>query len=342
MAQLLHERILSKQQNPQDDSPLFRMLPAEVRDYIFSFVLADHPDPSPSRQYNPQTCYSRPSYFAPQRTDTRVLRTCRAIYRETWFRPFLLREHTQWATSDDRAPPKTIRRQHQPALLKMLKQIAKQQGLETVEIERLRVFAQMYKLEEGKLRTILATRLLAPRTLTLTIRHTDWWFWEHDEPLRFQGCWINDVGRAMSSSTNQFCIELESLERKKDQVDRIAEQMMEKWFFKRQDGVVLFAEAEGATKTESRWSGSSTWHNQRWIRDETAPGRLDYYIVSVTFLPRAVIERRGGNISPVAARFACERVFDGDQLCLSLPEQDSIEDPRPCISVESASENGGY
>ncbi|RGP77803.1 alaninetrna ligase [Fusarium longipes] len=326
MTEILHEKILSKADEPQRHSPLFSVLPGEVRDSIFSYVLTDHPDPEPSMQFSKKTCYTRPSYEADQSTDTRLLRTCRAIYRETWFKPFLLREHTQWASSQDRAPPS---RWGPPPLTRMLARIAKQQMLDKVEIERLRVFAQMYKLEEGNLATILRTPLLAPRIVTLTIRHTDWWFWENDEPLRFEANWIEDVSKAMSSSTNQFCIELESLERKKDQVDKIADQMIKKWYFKRPDGVVLYAEASGASRKESRWTGESTWHNRRWIRDETEPERLDYYIVSVTFRPRIDIERIGGTVSRDVFNSAQKDFYDQSEMRIHLPGQSRIEAENP-------------
>ncbi|KAF4966912.1 hypothetical protein FSARC_5476 [Fusarium sarcochroum] len=328
MAELLHERILAKESDPQTGSPLFCRFPAEVRDNIFSHVLTDHPDTAPHQQYRENACYTRPFYFAVQSTDVRLLRTCRAIYRETWFKPFLLREQTKWATNSDRSPP---RLEYNPAdlpLPKMLKKIAKKLGEDKVEIERLRVFAQMFKLEEGGLAEILSMPLLAPRTLTLTIRHTDWWCWEDDEPLHFDGHWIKDVCNVMSTSTNQICIELESLERKKDQVNKIADQMVERWFFKRSDGTILFADTTASRKV-SRWRGSSTWQGQRWIRDETEPEKLDYYIVSVVFQPQFLIERRGGKISDMATKFAQNNIFDNDNLGLSLPDQKRIEDPKP-------------
>ncbi|KAF4443144.1 hypothetical protein F53441_11543 [Fusarium austroafricanum] len=322
MANSTHQDILSKAPDPQNDCPLFSVLPGEVRDSIFSYVLTDHPDPTPTKQFNENTCYTRPSYLASASTDTRLLRTCRAIYRETWFKPFLLREQTEWATAEDRAPPSG---KAPPPLRRMLRQIATSQGTDEVEIERLRVFAQMYKLEDGSLAGILRTPHLAPRTITLTIRHTDWWFWEDDEPLRMEGDWIAGVVHAMSPKTTQFIIELESLERKKDQVDKIAKQMVDKWFFKRpDDGVVLFADTSDAGRKVSRWSGSSTWHNQPWIRDETEPNRLDYYVVSVPFRHRIEIERSGGTISETALK---EAYGDSPHVCpkLHLPGQKKIE-----------------
>ncbi|KAM0547209.1 hypothetical protein ACHAPJ_010469 [Fusarium lateritium] len=328
MADLLHEGILAKESDPQTDCPLFWRIPAEVRDSIFSYVLTDHPDPAPHQQYRENACYTRPFYFAVQTTDVRLLRTCRAIYRETWHKPFLLREQTKWATNSDRSPPMLEYNRARLPLPKMLQKIAKQQSQDKVEIDRLRVFAQMFKLEEGGLAEILSMPLLAPRTVTLTIRHTDWWYWEDDAPLAFDGHWIKDVCDVMSNSTSQVCIELESLERKTDQVNKIADQMVDRWFFKRPDGAILFADTTASRKV-SRWRGSSTWQGKRWTRDETEPEKLDYYVVSVVFQPQYSIERRGGKISDTAIKHAQNNFFDNDHLGLSLPEQKRIEDPKP-------------
>jgi len=57
----------------------------------------------------------------------------------------------------------------------MTQKIAKQQGVDAVEIQSLRVFAQMYAIERGDLAVLLwNTPCMAPRSLTLTIRHADW------------------------------------------------------------------------------------------------------------------------------------------------------------------------
>lgn len=341
----LYAKILSVPPALQDGSPLFGVLPVEVRSSVFNLVLTDYDDPDPDKQYAAETCYKRPHYFSPRKTDTALLRTCRAAYAECWFLPFVLREQSHWLTAPDRAPPEyrvhmgragwTGARRLQTtqaslgsqlqeqahmsraSLSEQLQQIKEQRGGdEIVEIEGLRVFAQMYKLEEGSLAGLLKTPGLYPRRLTLTIRHADWWYWESDEPLRFEAGWIKAVCDVLPSSVRELCIELESLEMKKDQVDSIAEQMREKWFFKRTDGAALFPDATGGNVEVSRWSGTSTWHNRRWVRDETAPGRIDYYVLCVPFQLQHVVERKGGGVSEEAIRAARENVFDARKMKL--------------------------
>lgn len=330
MAAMATHGILSVPPARQEKSPLFSRIPAELRSEIFSLALTDYPDPSPGSRYAADTCYTRPSYFAPRKTDARLLRTCRAVYQEAWFLPFILREQTHWLTAPDRAPPEYGSSQQLSNLIDTLGRIAQQHGTEHVETNGLRVFAQMWALERGHLATMLRTLpQLHPRSLTLTIRHTDWWWWESDEPLRFEGSWLRAVNeRLLPPSVREFCIELESVQRKKEQLESIAKQMAERWFFKRTDGVALFADASGAANTVNTWTGSSTWHDKTWTRDETRPGEIDYYILSVVFRPRFAVERRGGQVSPRAAHNAEQEGYAVSSLELRLRWIPPTPDPR--------------
>ncbi|KAH6972994.1 hypothetical protein BKA56DRAFT_593126 [Ilyonectria sp. MPI-CAGE-AT-0026] len=327
-------QILSGPAAPQDNSPLFSLLPPEVRSQIFSYALTDFPDPSPKKRYKDWTIYKRPAYSAPRRNDTRLLRTCRAVYRECWFMPFLLKEHTHWIGHEDRAPPHYQADQAINEFTETLKQIVEQQGGKDVEVERLRVFAQMWKLEQGGLADVLKLPNLNPRTVTLTIRHADWWWWENDEPLRFEAQWIKAVNETLRPSVREVCIEIESVLRKKIQINAIATQMIERWSFKRQDGVVLYPEATGGSITGDIWTGSSCWQKNRWTRDETEPGKIQYFILSVRFRPEPEIERRGGRIDDVARNFAENDIFDADKMRLYLPPLPNLGYP-PFSALET-------
>lgn len=324
--------ILSIPDNPQSDSPLFRLFPAEVRNQIFALALTDYEDPSPANRYLKNTCFARPSNFARRRTDTTLLRTCRAVYRECRFLPFILTEQLHWLSSHERAPPKYDVNTAVYKLHVTAKKIAQQMSPEQVQIESIRVFPQMFKLEGGELERLLRTPFLDPKRLTVTIRHTDWWHWEHDQPLRLEGSWIRGVSRQLSPSLNEICIEMETLERKKRQVDRIAEMMIERWFFKKPDGTILVADTEGSTRQESRWRGVSRCLGKRWIRDETKEDAIDYYIVSVTFKPRHVIERNGGKISEHLSKRAGDYNYGYlEDFGLRLLDETPMDYPRELI-----------
>jgi hypothetical protein len=115
----------------------------------------------------------------------------------------------------------------------------------------------------------------------LTLRHTDWWFWEYDRLLSIDSEFVNAC--RFPDSVKEIRFELESLERKKDQIDFIAKEMANKWRFRRNDGTYLSAKHQPVDVM--RWSGSSTWGGIRWVRDEAKPDTLDYYVATLTFVP---------------------------------------------------------
>lgn len=257
--------------------------------------------------------------------------------------PHILKEETHWLAWAERAPPDYDPSKRLRLLRRRLETIANHlgEGAERfMEMSSLRVFAQLCRLEGGgRIRSLVSTPHLRFRTLTVTIRHADWWDWETDEPLCIHtGSWIQYLASVLPETVTEVCMELESLERKKSQVNAIAEKMARGWYFKRRDGIALFADLtcfnEGALQdmdsredtTETfdekkreelvqRWSGPSTFNGQRWTRDETAPGRLDYYILKVPFRLQHVVERKGGRIDVQVLEAANEddynQILDG-------------------------------
>jgi len=149
-------------------------------------------------------------------------------------------------------------------------------------IEHVRVFAQLCMLEGGgRLMGIMGMRYFRPRVVTITIRHTDWWGWEQDMPLHCGEKWVNIC--RFPQSMKELRVAFESLERKKASVDQVAEQAIKKWEFERKDGVIM--SAEGCVPSIMQWSGVSTWEGRRWLRDETGPNQLNYYVATVTWRP---------------------------------------------------------
>ncbi|KAG9525282.1 hypothetical protein KCU93_g5940, partial [Aureobasidium melanogenum] len=259
----------------QSQSALFSVLPGEIRNHIWNYALADYEDAT--QLYDDATCYKRPDYFAPRKTDTVLLRTCKRIYQEAWFLPWTNAEQTFYLTSTDRRPPRTTTpRDMQRTLLA----ISRSQTMPI--IQHVRVFPQLYALENGqKLQEILNLRFFYPKVITITIRHTDWWFWESDNNLHFDATWV-DFCRFPNSLT-ELRVAFESLERKKDQIDDVVRQAIESWVFRRKDDTEL--SAKHCEPEIMRWNGSATWHHHRWIRDETGPNKLDYYVSTVTWRP---------------------------------------------------------
>jgi hypothetical protein len=259
----------------QSQSGLFSVLPGEIRNHIWNYALADYQDET--QLYDDATCYKRPDYLAPRKTDTVLLRTCKRIYQEAWCLPWTNAEQTFYLTSSDRRPPRTTTPSN---MQKTLLAISKTQTMPI--IQHVRIFPQLYALESGqRLQDILNLKFFYPKVITITIRHTDWWFWESDNNLHFDATWV-DFCRFPNSLT-ELRVAFESLERKKDQIDDVVKQAVEGWVFRRKDDTEL--SAKDCEPEIMRWSGSATWSHHRWIRDETGPNKLDYYVSTVTWRP---------------------------------------------------------
>ncbi|KAH7313715.1 hypothetical protein B0I35DRAFT_452081 [Stachybotrys elegans] len=331
------QRLLAGPAHAQFQCSFLQKLPGEIRHQIYRLVLAEFVGSSPGTQFDRDTCYTRPNYSGIRRSDIRLLRTCRAILRECWFLPYRLREVTRFATWETRRPSRLhfvgAERAHKRVIDERM-----DQGFDPV-IENLQVFAQLVLLEAGGAEVVLrefgnpVSGFLPFSRLTLTIRHHDWWFWEDDKPLRIDGRWIEGLSAVLMPSLQEVCMELETLERKKEQVDAIVQQMCERWYFKRADGVALFADTRPGFHPVSRWRGSSKWDNRRWVRDETEADMLDYYIVTVKFTLAPELEKRGGRVSATAKSDAEAGVFDKARMNLNIPSAKQIMDKTAWIKT---------
>ncbi|KAK4064245.1 uncharacterized protein Triagg1_9041 [Trichoderma aggressivum f. europaeum] len=309
----LHQRLLSKKIHKQQDSPLFSLIPPEVRAKIFTYALSDYEDRRRPLLYDSKTSFWRPSHRGPRRTSPELLRTCRAIYRETRFLPFALKEQIHWLCADLHIPHGSGRSNGNATKLALVLGEITQQGLDKVEIESLHAFANTRRLEHGDLGALLSIPGLHPRRITLTIRYIDWWGWDWespDKPLYFKADWISAVSSNMSPSTTEFRIELETLEHLKDRVDAIGQHIAENWFFGRFGGTILYADVSGKCHQVSRWSGSSAWYKKHRTNYQKEKGRkLDYYILTITFESELSLNRKGGVVSETAKRNAADPLF---------------------------------
>ncbi|KAL4994520.1 hypothetical protein BDV10DRAFT_176719 [Aspergillus recurvatus] len=273
----------------QSQSPLFSTLPPEIRSEIFSYALSPFEDKT--KLYAKETYWTRPGYSAPHRTYTELLRTCKRVYAESWFMPFALAEHSFYLVAQDRAPGSRTSWEWEMELmegwLKVLNEVhadgrghGQSHEGRKVEMGNVRVFAQLYLLEPGELlQSILDTKHLFPKRVHLTLRYTDFWHWEHNRRLYIGGNWVRTV--RLPESVKTFVVDFESLERRKEEVDILVSQAVEKWVFRRKDGRTL--SAKSADLATTKWTGSSMFGGERWVRDEVRPGELDYYIVTAAW-----------------------------------------------------------
>ncbi|KAL2833952.1 hypothetical protein BJY01DRAFT_89726 [Aspergillus pseudoustus] len=300
--------------SPQSHSPLFTTLPPELRHQIFTYALSSSEDDDPARAYSRETYWTRPGQAAPRKIHTALLRTCKLAYTEAWFMPFALAEHVFYLTASERAPGlggltpvefekflgvihavhSNSQSQAEPgngdSESERDAEREKESTESIIETGPIRLFAQLYILEPGDaLQELFDIKHFAPKSVTLTLRYTDFWHWENNQRLYIAAKWVNKV--RFPSSVTRFTMDFESIERRKQEVDLLVEQAVEQWRFVRKDGGIL--RASKGDVSVSRWSGSSMFGGKRWVRDEDPrrPGVLDYYVVSVTWkLDRSSLE----------------------------------------------------
>ncbi|OKL58789.1 hypothetical protein UA08_05722 [Talaromyces atroroseus] len=270
--------------NLQEQCPLFTILPAEIRSLIYTYALTDYEDITHDGQsYDRNTYWYRPGYKARRRTATELLRSCKRVFQETWFMPFALAEHSFYLMHQDRAPPRRVTLERMRQYLATLRDFARiQDGKDIPQIHSIRVFAQLWALEDPRrLQEVLNLEGFRPRNVTITIRYTDFWFWERNAPLHIDARWVNTV--IFPESVSTIKMDFEMVDRRKKEIDFITDLAVEKWVFRRADGIIFRANKEDTVT--SGWTGSSTWAKARWIRDESRPNEIDFYVKTVTWKP---------------------------------------------------------
>ena len=253
----------------QTESPLFSVIPAEVRNRIFSIALTAYDDKS--NPYQPQNWFYRPGWHFHPKISTTLLRTCKRIFLDNHLLPLELNSHTFWSGSDRAPPPHYFSSAFKEKLPSgrgrqlgnwaaaenfrgfFNKLTADQRGA----VGELHFFLQQYYLEWIKFSPPLdpdSSRPIAAKKLKITLRHQDWHGWENDERLglcpwnRGRTFWYQMDASTPTTTTStgshqgwgaqlqyiqgleQFELELETLAKKKWQMDGIVERA-KRWAF---------------------------------------------------------------------------------------------------------------
>ncbi|KAF4968990.1 hypothetical protein FSARC_3644 [Fusarium sarcochroum] len=205
MTSSICRQILDNPVDPQQGSPLYTVLPTEIRTQIFTLILIGYPTSDPNNH--------EPIYSLKRKTDVEILRTCKAIYKECWHMPFILAEHSvRFIISH--VMPSVPAEENRPHLLEQgVQQIRDCWDQELVTINSLRIFPRVpgHGFDGfGGITEVFAIPGLDVRKITLTIRHADWCGWEQDAPLQIEGDWIPTISRNLPPSSEELCIELET------------------------------------------------------------------------------------------------------------------------------------
>ena len=269
--------------NPQEQSLLFSMLPREIRGLIWGFATAPFEDPD--HQYQNTEYYYRPGHTARHKTNAELLLSCRRIWLEANPLPMLQAEHCFWY---HRAAPDSRNDNWMAQLTPLNRE----------NFGHLHLFAQFYAIEgltnrPGALRdyflkTTAKSGDFQPRMLHVTIRHTDWWFWEHEEPLRFKDSWFQAMLDSPDlRSTHILQLELETLDYKVKQLMPIVERLqnLESKEFNSHvvDGQELSSKfAPHGQPQVHTWSGPVNIDGQTFSPYEKK-NKLDYHVITLTW-----------------------------------------------------------
>ena len=269
--------------HPQASSPLFSILPPEVRNHIFYLTLLEYDDdtaPVPFGSYG-----YRPGHEYRKKHSLDLLATCKRAYLEGYLIPVVTTTHATWNTWDTRAPlnrPLVAHRRFQAMT------IEQRAAVETVQL-----YAQQFALEargwENKIITRdQRTHGVLPTRLVITVRHSDWWSWENDAPFcmdeyQYGSLWRK--GFEAFPSLEEFVMELETLERRKAEMDIIAEGVR-KWRIDLGNGRVL--KTDGIALEVCTWNGSPKLCGGLPRKPPEGAGSLRYYVVIITWKVRNV------------------------------------------------------
>jgi len=212
--------------NQQLQSPLFGILPAEIRNDIFSLALLQYEDPTQPYPEN-DFCY-RPGHRARRILSTELLLTCRRIWLEANHWPMEQAVHSFWFDYERR--PSWTRRYAFNDDVRFIQFMDNFSSKSSLRIKHIQVSAQMYwferNLEYSDIWGYLDGKSLNLDTFTVTIRHTDWWLWESDDPLRFDEDRIRALLRTQGAShIAEFRLELETLEWNMNQLRPILDKL---------------------------------------------------------------------------------------------------------------------
>ncbi|KAJ9648977.1 hypothetical protein H2199_000890 [Coniosporium tulheliwenetii] len=246
--------------HPQMQSPLFSVLPPEIRNQIFELAVSEYEDTT--RPYDPTDDYYRPGHCFPKVINTDLLLTCRRVYYETNAIPMRSATHHIWLgwTTMFRDPHRTplrfpsLTRKHQ------------------TELNHVHVFAYPNLPD---LSALISRQQFRPKHLTITVGWNYDWSSPNDEdfPMSLDADWVLANNTKLPDELEDVKIEFEALMRRKDELDRLVKIAM-LWRFEMRDGTEMVADKSTSVR---RWTRYCKW------RGPVSPPWYDYHMVTVVW-----------------------------------------------------------
>ncbi|KAH7393779.1 hypothetical protein DE146DRAFT_737499 [Phaeosphaeria sp. MPI-PUGE-AT-0046c] len=243
--------------NYQSQSPLFGVLPGEIRNEIFALALMPYEDDAAT--YPQDSYWFRPGFSAPSKSRSELLRTCKAAYAEG--QKVFLRD-LEWAFWFNRGP---YQRTGNGCCMRFFNALSPQAA---EALQKVRFFTQLYWLENGHgMRQMFRMPTFRPASLTITIRYSDWWWWENDEPLRMDESWLKEfVG---TPGLRELRVEYETRVPKKGEMMSIVQRNKKYKLPIRREGGNMdewegYLSAEKTDLKEWTWKGTSKLGGREW------------------------------------------------------------------------------
>ncbi|KAK2763982.1 hypothetical protein FQN54_009601 [Arachnomyces sp. PD_36] len=274
--------------NSQDNCPLFKKLPGEIREIIYKFVFLQYE--SKNRAYPKDVPYYRPGSTARKCIDTALLYTCRRVLSEARFIPLQTATHEFWC--DTPAPPHATcdnSRDASASGLVIYWHVAYMRHYH-INISTLNYFTRGNSSSQRWGGIGFSPQDYRPRTLTVCIGFTGWtlWNWGNEPELKY----LNFFKYPMRESIEQFTLRLETMEIFAEDLDDIVKYLKEQTIRLQDDKAHGWAlSAEEIPLKVTKWTGPHAKYLSRaWAGDIQHLGpdpmqqeEMWYYMVDITW-----------------------------------------------------------
>ncbi|PVH90037.1 hypothetical protein DM02DRAFT_102569 [Periconia macrospinosa] len=151
-----------------------------------------------------------------------------------------------------------------------------------------RIIPQRYTFELSAFGRVFAMHpKLRPSLVTITVRYTDWWYWEDLKPLELDSDHLRGI--EFPQSVARIVMQLETIESHRKELEDLIGSMLNdpaRWSFSRQDGVSLQikkAKVLENTVQEWKWDGPTTFGDGRTFPHHPQGDTMPYIIKVLTW-----------------------------------------------------------
>jgi hypothetical protein len=158
------------------------------------------------------------------------------------------------------------------------------------KITKVEIFSQMYACKSESFKSFFnMVPSLQPKIVKLTIRYTDWWWWEANLPLELTIAPGKNSQSFLPNCCEIFILELETVESKKDQLKgqvKLITDNKKLWKWPRMDGRRLALEDDEVEVKDWEWMGPTRFevsHDAGTFYHHPMDDQMKYCVKVLTF-----------------------------------------------------------